>query len=294
MDRLTSMAVFVRVVELGGFAAAAAEAGLSATMVGKHVRALEARFGARLLNRTTRRHSLTEIGKHYYDRCKALLAEVDAAEASVGALRAAPRGTLRVTAPVSFGTRRLAPALADFMRRFPDVDVDLSLSDRIVDLVDEGFEAAIRIGSLADSRLVARALAPYRSVLCAAPAYVRRRGLPHAPGDLAGHDCLAFSQSARRGRWRFVRGGEERSVQFVPKLLANSGEALRQAALAGCGVLLQAEILVEEDIARRRLVRLLPGWTVRERPMHLVYVGDRLATPKLRCFVEFVVARFGR
>lgn len=292
MDRLTSMSIFVQVVQSGGFAAAAQEADISATMVAKHVKALEARLGARLLNRTTRRQSLTEAGKLYYDRCRSLLADVDAAETSISAMRAAPRGTLRVSAPVSFGTRRLAPAMAEFLRRYPEVNVDLSLSDRIADLVDEGFEAAIRIGNLADSRLVARRLQPYRSLLCASPEYIRRRGRPKAPQDLAAHDCLAFTHAGRRGRWRFSRGNEERTVQFTPRLLANNGEALRQAALAGLGILLQPEVLVADDIDAKRLLRILPAWSLPARPMHLVHLADRQATPKLQCFIDFVVDRF--
>ena len=293
MDRLTSMAIFVRAVELGGFASAAKEADMSATMVAKHVNSLEARLGARLLNRTTRRQSLTEVGKLYYDRCKTLLAEVDAAESSVSALRATPRGTLRLTAPVSFGTRRLAAALAEFLRLYPEVNVDLSLSDRAADLVDEGFEAAIRIGKLADSRLVARRLQPYRSLLCASPEYIRRKGQPRTPQDLAAHDCLGFTYSARRGRWHLSRGAEEKTVSFTPRLLANNGEALRQAALAGLGILSQPEILLAEDVRQRRLVRVLPSWSLRARPMHVVYVADRQATPKLQCFIDFMVKHFG-
>lgn len=296
MDRLTSMSIFVRVVELGGFAAAAREADISATMVAKHVRELETRLGARMLNRTTRRQSLTEVGRLFYDRSKSILAEVDAAESSISALRATPRGTLRVTAPVSFGTRRLAPALVDYLQLHPDVNVELSVNDRVVDLVEEGFEAAIRIGNLPDSRLVARRLHPYRSVLCAAPDYIRRRGQPKSPRDLATHDCLAFSYAGPRGRWRLCRetgrDAGEQTVSFTPRLLANNGEALRQAALNGLGILLQPEVLIAEDVNEKRLVRVLPSWSPRSRPMHLVYIRDRQPTPKLQSFIDFVVERF--
>lgn len=292
MDRLTSMSIFVRVVELNSFAAAAQEAEMSATMVAKHIRALEARLGSRLLNRNTRRQSLTEVGKLYYDRCKLLLAEIDAVESSVSALHSAPRGTLRVTAPVSFGTRRLAPALAEFVRLYPDVNIDLALSDRVIDLVDEGFEAAIRIGRLADSQLVARPLHPYRSLLCASPDYLQRRGKPKAPQDLSAHDCLDFTFSGPRGRWRLLRDGKEQIVNFTPRLRANNGEALRQAAIAGLGILLQPEVLIADDVKAKRLVALLPAWTSPARPMHIVYLRDRHATPKLQCFVEFIVKRF--
>ncbi len=292
MDRLTSMSIFVRVVELNSFAAAAQEAEMSATMVAKHIRALEARLGSRLLNRTTRRQSLTEVGQLFYDRCKLLLAEVDAVESSVSALRGTPRGTLRITAPVSFGTRQLAPALAEFTQLYPDVNIDLALSDRVIDLVDEGFEAAIRIGRLVDSQLIARPLHPYRSLLCASPDYLQRRGKPKTPQDLSMHDCLDFTFAGSRSRWRLVRYGKEHIVNFTPKLRANNGEALRQAALAGLGILMQPEVLLADDIKTKRLVTLLPAWSSPARPMHLVYLRDRQATPKLQCFVEFIVKRF--
>ena len=292
MDRLTSMAIFVRVVALGGFAAAAREWSLSPTMVAKHVQALESHLGSKLLNRTTRRQSLTEAGHIYHDHCRRLLADVDAADRSVGQLRAAPRGTLRVTAPVTFGTRRLASALAEFLRLYPDVNVDLALNDRVVDIVDEGFDAAIRVGHLPDSQLVARALQPYRSLLCASPDYLRRRGRPKTPGDLPAHDCLGFSVAGVRGRWRLSRDGTDEAVSFTPRLRANNGEALRQAALAGAGIVLQPEVLLADDVRDKRLVRLLPAWSLPSRPLQLVYVRDRQATPKLQCFVDFVTERF--
>jgi DNA-binding transcriptional LysR family regulator len=292
MDRLTSMAIFVRVVALGGFAAAARESNLSATMVAKHVLALESHLGAKLLQRTTRRQSLTEAGQIYHAHCRRLLADVDSADRSVSQLRATPRGTLRVTAPVTFGTRRLAPALAEFLRLYPDVNVDLALNDRVVDLVDEGFDAAIRVGHLPDSQLVARALQPYRSLLCASPDYLRRRGRPKTPGDLAAHDCLGFSVAGVRGRWRLSRDGTDETVSFTPRLRANNGEALRQAVLAGAGIALQPEVLLADDVGDKRLVRLLPAWSLPSRPLQLVYVRDRQATPKLQCFVNFVTERF--
>ena len=198
-----------------------------------------------------------------------------------------------LTAPVSFGTRRLAPALAEFLRLYPDVNVVLSLSDRVADLIEEGLEAAIRIGILADSRLVARRPLPYRSLLYASPEYVRSRGQPKTPNDLAAHDCLGFSYAAPRSRWRLSRGGEEKTVNFMPRLLASNGEPLRQAALAGLGILSQPEIPLAEDLKQRRLVRVLPTWSVPTRPMHVVYVADRQATPKLQCFIAFIVKRFG-
>jgi DNA-binding transcriptional LysR family regulator len=292
MDRIESMQVFVRVVELGGFAAAAREAAISATMAAKHVQALETRMHARLLHRTTRSQSLTEAGKLYYDRCKKLLAELDSAEASISELRATPRGILRITAPVSFGSRALVPALADLARAYPEIQIDLTLSDRTVDLVDEGFEAALRVGKLADSQLIARPLRPYRSLLCASPEYLSRAGRPQTPQDLQSHDCLGFAATGTHDRWRLIRGKDEQRVTFTPKLRVNNGEALRQAALAGLGIVAQPEILLADDMRDKRLVRVLPQWSLPERPLHIVYVRDRQATPKLRCFVEFVTQRF--
>lgn len=172
------------------------------------------------------------------------------------------------------------------------MNVELILSDRVIDLVEEGVEAAIRIGRLADSQLIARPLRPYRSVLCASPEYLRRRGRPTSPQDLAAHDCIDFSFGAR-GRWRMSRDGKEQIVHFTPRLRANNGEALRQAALAGVGIVQQPEMLLADDIAAKRLTRLLPAWTLREHPMQLVYVKDRQATPKLQAFIEFVLSQFG-
>jgi DNA-binding transcriptional LysR family regulator len=173
------------------------------------------------------------------------------------------------------------------------VSRDQVRGDRVADLVDEGFEAAIRIGALADSRLVARRLQPYRILLCASPEYIRRKGQPKAPQDLAAHDCLGFSYAGPRGRWRLSRGNDERTVNFTPRMLANNGEALRQAALAGLGILSQPEILLTEDVKQKQLVRVLPTWSLPAHPMHVVYVADRHATPKLQCFIEFIVKRFG-
>jgi DNA-binding transcriptional LysR family regulator len=292
MDRLTSMSIFVRVVTLGGFAAAAREADISATMVAKHVQALEAHLGSRLLNRTTRHQRLTEVGEVYYDRCKKLLSEVDAADSSVSHLRAAPRGILRIAAPVTFGTRRLVPALADYLQQCPDVNIDLSLNDRVVDLVDEGFEVAIRVGHLADSQLVARTLQPYRSILCASPDYLRRRGRPKTPQDLHEHDCLGFSFAGIRGRWRLTQNDEDQTVLFTPRLRANSGEGLRQAALAGVGIVMQPDVLLADDVREKRLIRILPAWKVPSRPLNLVYVRDRQMTPKLQGFIDFAAERF--
>ncbi|WP_201775754.1 LysR family transcriptional regulator [Chromobacterium subtsugae] len=289
LDLCSSMAVFVQAVDKGSFTAAADACGLSATMVGKHVRALEARVGARLLNRTTRQQSLTEVGRIYYQHCRQLLADIAVADGCADALRAAPRGLLKIHAPVSFGSLRLAPALAVYLRRHPEVEVDLTLADRMVDLVEEGYEAAVRIGELTDSSLVARPLQPYRMWLCAAPAYLAERGAPSEPAQLAGHDCLGFAYWRHKNRWRF---GSGENVAVRGRFTANNGQALRTAALAGLGIVMQPEALLADDVAAGRLLRLLPDHPLPSRPMHLLYPTDRRPTPKLASFIDFMLAAF--
>jgi DNA-binding transcriptional LysR family regulator len=295
VDRLTSMEVFVKAADSGSFAAAAAALGLSAQMVGKHVRALEDRLGARLLNRTTRRQSLTEVGRAFYERCKLVLAEAAAADALAADLRAVPRGRLRVNAPINFGTYRLVPMLVRYLEQHPEVTVDLTLTDRVVDLVEEGYEAVIRISPLADSTLVARSLAPYRLVACAAPSYLAARGTPAIPADLARHECLGFAYWARppADEWQFTGTDGIHTVRVGSRLSINNGQALRAAALEGFGIILLSHELLEDDLAAGRLVHVLPGYEPPSRPMHILFAPDRKPTPKLRSFIDFVVATFG-
>jgi DNA-binding transcriptional LysR family regulator len=293
MDRLTGMQVFVRVVELGSFAAAAHELRLSPTMVAKHVQAIEARLGARVLQRTTRRHSLTEIGRLYVERCRQLLIDVEAAEANVNALQASPRGTLRVTAPVVAGSHWLTPVIAQFLAAYPDVRIELALHDRVVDLVDEGYDVALRSGPLAPSGYVARPLAPLRMVLAAAPEYLRRHGVPRRVADLASHECLGFAHWVHRDRWRLLGPGGEQTVRVAGRLQINHGEALRQAALAGAGVVMQSDLLLQPDLRSGALRRVLPRHAPPPRPAHLLYRPDRHPAPKLQRFIEFVLQRLG-
>lgn len=293
MDRLTSMEVFAKVAETGSFAAAAAAIRISGPMVGKHIRLLEEHLGVRLLNRTTRRQSLTDAGRDFLERTRIVLAEVEAAEALAAESRARPRGELRINAPFTFGTHSLAPVLPDYMQENPDVAVKLTLSDRMVDLVDEGYDCVFRVGPLTDSTLIARGLRSLEFLVCASPAYLRRRGSPVEPSDLAAHDCLGFAGSALENAWRLAGPRGEVVVPIKPKFSVNSGQALRQAALSGLGVILQAAELMREDVAEGRLVRVLPDWTPAKRPMHLLFAPDRRLTPKLRSFIEFAAKRFG-
>ncbi|MFB9167350.1 LysR family transcriptional regulator [Chromobacterium piscinae] len=292
MDRLLSMELFVAVVDKGSFTAAADAHRLSQPMVGKHIAALEARLGGKLLVRTTRRQQLTELGQHYYQRCRAILADLAAADDAAALLREQPRGVLRVNASVTFGTLRLAPLLAEFMARYPEIGVELELSDQLVDLVAEGYDAVFRIGHLADSGLVARRLKPYRMMIAASPAYLARRGRPETPEQLAEHDCLGFSRWRRDDGWDALARLHAAQIPSS-RFLCNQGQALRQMALAGAGIVLQAETLLADDVAAERLVSLLDGYLPEAKPMHLLYPADRQPLPKLRVFVDFIIERLG-
>ena len=295
-DRLDSMAVFVKAADLGSFTKAGTALGLSSQMVGKHVALLEARLGTELLRRTTRRQSLTAIGEAFLERCRLILAETEAAEALVHDLGTTPRGRLRVNAPVTFGALCLAPVVGDFMRGYPQVEVELVLDDRYVDFVDEGYDAVLRLGPLKNSALLFRALAPHRLIACAAPAYLARRGRPAHPADLAAHDGLGFvfSTGVPFSQWSFEQAGQTHSVDVPCRLKCNDARVLLDAARAGDGIVLQAERVLRDDLAAGRLVRLLPDWHGPSRPMHVLVSASRQQTLKVRAFVECVVAAFGR
>lgn len=289
MDRLRSMEVFVGVVEAGSFTAAAKMFEMSVVMVGKHIAELEQRLGTRLLNRTTRRQSLTEIGEQYCEQCRQILAHVQSADSGALAMRSSARGILRISAPVAFGSALLAPSLPDYMAAHPEVSVDLELSERISDVVEEGLDAAIRIGRLEDSTMIARPLQPYGMVICAAPAYLSQHGTPRTPADLAHHQCLDFLHWRRVVRWRLNPSAAPKPSRFR----SNNGQALKQMALNGFGLAMLAEIVVAEEIAVGRLVPVLRDFMPPMRPLHLIYPRGRQATPKLNSFVDFVVAQFG-
>ena len=295
MDRFASLRAFVAVVNAGSFARAAERLGLSRAMVSKHVQLLEDRLGARLLQRTTRRLSLTEAGRGFHGRAERLLADLDEAEAAVASESTAPRGTLRISAPVSFGAGWVAPALARFLAAHEGLAADLVLNDRVVDLVEEGFDLAIRIGRLPDSSLIARRLAPCRVTLVAAPAYLAARERPRAPADLAGHNCLGYAYQSTGDTWRFVPsgGGAAVAVRVRGSLDANNGEALAAAAREGIGIALLPTFLVGEDIRRGRLTCLLDGWEPETLGVHAIYPQSRHLSAKVRGFVDFLAARFG-
>jgi DNA-binding transcriptional LysR family regulator len=294
VDRFVGMAVFGKVVDSASFAAAARHFGMSPAMVSKHVQTLEDRLGARLLNRTTRRVSATEAGQDYYERAVRILAEMEDAEAAAGDMQTSPRGQLRVTAPVSFGSHMLAPAVADYLIKYPDVSIDLSLDDPYVDLVEKRFDLGIRFGHLANSSLIARKLYALETYLCAAPAYLEKFGAPHQPADLAEHRCLVYTHAAPQNVWSFVdRHGKEETVHISGRFQANSGDVLLPPALRGCGLILAPDYLVAEHLKAGRLVRIMPDYRTQETPVYAVYPGRNLSA-KTRTFVDFLAARFGR
>jgi DNA-binding transcriptional LysR family regulator len=295
LDRVTGMQVFARVASLGSFSAAARALSLSQTMVTKHVVAIEDRLGVKLLHRTTRRLRLTEAGRRYLTSCERILAEIEEAEALAAADRVEPRGTLRLNVPLSFGVREIAPALAEFTAQYPTLTVDLGLNDRVVDLIEERWDLAIRIGRLKDSTMIARRLAPCRMVLCAAPAYLAIRVRPRRADVLNGLNCLCFTLSNETQPVRWVFGQTiVVSVQVSGNLRASNGDALRLAALAGQGVIYQPTFLVAEDLRAGRLVALTLDEPVQE-PLGVfaVYPLDRHPPAKVSACVEFFARRFG-
>ncbi len=294
MDRLTSMAVFVKAVDLGSFTAAATALGSSSQMVDKHIGFLEARLGAQLLRRTTRRQSLTEVGLAFYERCRVILAETDAAGSLVQDLAATPRGRLRVSAPVNFGACAVAPLVGGFLRAYPSVELELSLTDRYVDVVDEGFDAVFRLGPLGDSSLHARELGLHRQIACASPAYLAAHGVPSHPDELASHNCLGYVNwsGLPYSEWRFSRHGAVYPVRIRSRFQVNDGRVLRAAALRGDGIILQPEAVVAEDLHDGRLVQVLRDFEAPSRPLYLLFPTRRLQPPKLRVFIDHVAGAF--
>lgn len=293
MDRLSSMTAFAKAVELGSFSAAGEALGMSSQLVGKQVQALEQQLGVRLLNRTTRRQHLTDIGATFYERVKIILAEVEAAEDLAAETRATPRGRLRISTPVSFGIHALSPRLPEYLRAYPEVSIDLAVANRYVDVIEEGFDAVFRVGELSDSSLIARPLAPYRLVLCAAPAYLSAHAPIRHPRDLAQHECLGFSHTELRANWTFDGPDGRVSVPVSGRLMSDSGESLCSVAVAAMGLLLQPRELVQDELDAGRLIEVLPEYQIPTRPMHIVYAPDRRITPKLRSFIDFALTTFG-
>jgi DNA-binding transcriptional LysR family regulator len=293
MDRLAEMEAFVNVVDQGGFTDAARKLGVSKSAVSKHVAALESRLAVRLLNRTTRRVSPTEIGLAYYDRAKTVLKDAAEADDMVTAMQAAPRGALRVSAPVSFGIAHLSPAVADFLAAYPEVEIHLVLDDRFVEIVAEGFDLALRIGNLTDSSLRARRLAESASHLVAAPAYLARAGTPASVEDLGSHQLLHYSNLSTGNAWKLRGpGGQERQIRVGGRLTANNGDSLRRAAEAGLGIALQPAFILGDALRSGRLVEVLPDCRPEPLGIFALYPPGRFTQPKLRVFIDFLADYF--
>ena len=288
MDRLTSLTAFVRVVDSGGFSAAGRRLNMSTTMVSNHVQALEDRLGARLLHRTTRKVSLTEVGRAYYDRATQILSDLEQADDIAGALQSTPRGTLRIytaTHIVPF----VAPVVAEFLSSYPDVKVDLNMGERTIDLIDEGFDVAIRLTPPPDSSLIVRSLATWRHVLCCSPAYLEKHGPLRQLSELADYNCVRHVLYPYGDEWRFVdRKGTPASVRISGNLVSNSGDMLRTAALQGVGILLGPGFLVSDELDSGRLVRLLSEYRPVELSMNAVYPHRHHLSAKVRTFIDLL------
>lgn len=293
MDRFQAIRVFSQVVETGSFSAAAARLGVSATAASRHVAELEAHLQTRLLNRTTRRVSLTESGRSFYERCVQVLADLQEAEQEASNAAVVPRGTVKMTAPINFGVRHLGAALAAFLATRPGVRFDVSLSDRIVDLVEEGFDLAIRIGPPGSGNVVARKLGETRIVPCAAPAYLARHGTPRTPEELSRHNCLTYEYLSQRNTWWFRDAtGVEHKVRVTGAMNSNNGDLLAEASVHGVGVVFEPTFIVAPEVRAGRLVPLLQDYEAAPLPIWAVYPSRKHLSAKVRVFVDFLVERF--
>jgi DNA-binding transcriptional LysR family regulator len=293
MDRFRAMQAFIRIVDGGSLSAAARSLGVSLPAVVRTLAALEEHLGTRLLNRTTRRINLTDDGQQYYERARQILAEMDDAELSMSAARRRPGGTLSLTAPVVYGRLKLMPVLAEYRQRFPDVGIRLLLLDRNVNLIEEGLDLAIRIGALADSSLVAIELARVRRVLFASRAYLRRRGSPRHPRELAKHACLSLSVIAPADDWRFREQGRELALKVRPAFVSNSADAVIGMAEAGAGIGVAFSYQIERQLARRSLALVLEEFAPPPVPVSALYPHGRLTAARVREFLALAAASLG-
>ncbi|WP_321350400.1 LysR family transcriptional regulator [Halopseudomonas oceani] len=287
MSQLEDMQMFACVMEMGSFTAAADSLGLSKQLVSRRVAALEERLGVRLLNRSTRRLSATALGQAYLERVQRILQEVAEAEQLIVTQRSSPRGALRLSAPVSFGIQHLSPLLPGFLLRYPEVSVELDLSDRTIDLLAEGFDMAVRIGALADSSLIASPLMPLGMVTCASPAYLAARGVPQTPAELAGHECVLYGHSAAV-EWPFRLAGRLQQVAVKGRYRVNNGELVRDAAIAGLGIARLPTFIVEDALASGKLVAVLDAFQLPGNTAWAVYPQHRQASLLVRLLIDYL------
>ncbi len=292
MDQLTTIKSFIKVAELGSFISAADALNISRPMVSKHVLRLEDELGVSLLNRTTRRVALTEAGRNFLIRSEQLLQDLEMAFNEARQQRANPVGELRISAPVSFGHHHLCQALADFHENYPKISTNLSLNDRYIDIVDEGFDLAIRIGALADSSMIARRLAPCRLRLMASPEYLTKAEKLEHPADLKRHNCLIYSNFSQSKAWQFNQDDKMVSVSVSGNFMSNSGEACVVAATQGMGIVLEPEFFASQSLANGALIEVLEGWTPKQLNIYAVYPANRLLPQKVRVLVDFLASWF--
>lgn len=292
MDTLTSMKVFAAVVDTGSFAAAADRLDMSRAMTSKYVAHLEEHLGTRLLQRTTRKLTLTESGASYYERCVQILADILEAEEGALHLTEAPRGTLRLTMPVSFGILHMGPVMSSYMKQYPEVKIDILLTDRRVDLLEEGLDLAVRIGPMPESGLIAKKLASDRVAICAAPEYLQRCGTPKTPADLAHHNCLSYSYAATGDEWTLSGPGGTHSVKVSGTLRATNGDMVKLAVLGGVGLMRQPTFLIAEELRSGRLVEVLTDYKSSELGIYAVYPSRKHLSAKVRTFVDFIASAF--
>jgi DNA-binding transcriptional LysR family regulator len=289
MDRIDAMQAFVAVADLQGFAAAARKLDLSPPAVTRLIAALEERLGARLLQRTTRSVTLTDTGARYLERARRILADVEEAERAAEGERTRPSGRLLVSAPIGFGRLHVSPVMSAYLKRYPDVSGELRLEDRVINLVEDGIDLAVRIGHLADSSLVARHVGEMRRIVVASPAYLKRHGEPKTPGAIASHQTIQFGASAVTGEWRFVEDGRDLRVNVTPRLSTNSADAAIQYAAQGGGLTLVLAYQAAEAVKRGRLKIVLENFEQPALPIHIVYPTSRLLSAKVRTFVDLAV-----
>lgn len=295
MDKFEAMRVFCSVIEAGGFAAAADQMGISTSAVSRQVAQLEAHLNVRLLNRTTRRMSPTTEGFAYFERCTQLLADLEETEASVAGEARRPRGRLRLTAPIALSVLRLAPAFAAFAQAYPEITLDIVLSDNVADFTEEGLDLAIRVGRMGSENVVARHIGETALLIAAAPAYLARAGTPLTPDDLTRHACFAYAFSATGNNWELTDGnGDPLSVRIDGAIKSNNGMLLAEIAAAGSGIVYGPCFIVQPLIARGLLVRLLPDWGSRRLPIHVVYPTRRHLSAKVQAMSGFLAEWFAR
>lgn len=293
MDRFEAMRVFCSVIEAGGFAPAAERLGLSTSAVSRHVAQLEAHLNVRLLNRTTRRMSPTEEGFAYFERCTQLLVDLEETEASVAGEALRPRGRLRLTAPIALATLRLAPAFAAFSRQYPDITLDIQLSDNVADFAEEGLDLAIRVGRVGSENLVARHVGETELLVAAAPDYLARAGTPSSPDDLTQHDCLTYTYASIGNQWSFEeKAGNTISTRIGGPINANNGMLLAEIAAAGGGIALAPCFILQPLIDTGRLQRILADWSTPRLPIHAVYPTRRHLSAKVQAMTAFLTEWF--